>query len=135
MALFTKLGNYKSTALLIMRLGLGVMMILHGYPKLAGGPGTWAKLGNAMGNLGVSAFPAFWGFMGGLSETLGGLFLILGLFFRPSCIFLLFTMIVAAMSHFAGGDGIMDASHAIELAFVFAGLFILGPGKYSVDKN
>ncbi|RYD58933.1 MAG: DoxX family protein [Sphingobacteriales bacterium] len=135
MALFTKLSKYSATGLLIMRVGLGIMMVLHGYPKLAGGSGKWAKIGGAMANMGVTAYPEIWGLMASLAECLGGVFLILGFFFRPSCLLLLFTMIVACMSHLAGGDGIMGASHAIELGIVFLGLFILGPGKYSIDKS
>lgn len=135
MALFTKLGKYSSTALLIMRVGLGIMMVLHGYPKLAGGSDKWVKIGSSMAHLGVKMYPVFWGLMASLTECVGGVFLILGFFFRPSCLLLLFTMVVAVMTHIAGGDGIMGASHAIELGIVFLGLFILGPGKTSIDKG
>lgn len=38
MALLASLGKYRNTGLLIIRIGLGVMMMLHGYPKLLGGP-------------------------------------------------------------------------------------------------
>ena len=135
MALFTKLGKYSSTALLLMRLGIGVMMVLHGYPKIMGGPDKWGALGANMSVFGMKSYPEIWGFLGALSESLGGILLVLGLFFRPACFFLLCTMIVAAGHHFAAGESIMDASHAIELGFVFLGLFILGPGKYSIDKS
>lgn len=134
MAIFGKLGHYSSTGLLIMRIGLGAMMITHGYPKLMGGPEKWTKLGAAMSNLGVHSYPAFWGFMAGASEAIGGLLVLLGLFFRPSCILIVFTMIVAAAKHIEQGDGLSGAGHAIELAFAFIGLMFVGPGKYSVDK-
>jgi putative oxidoreductase len=48
---------------------------------------------------------------------------------------LVINLIVAAASHLGKGGGIADASHAIEDAVVFAGLFFIGPGKYSVDKK
>lgn len=135
MPLFTKLSKYSSTALLLMRLGIGVMMVLHGYPKIMGGPDKWAALGANMSVFGMKAYPEIWGFMGALSESLGGVLLVLGLFFRPACFFLLCTMIVATGHHLSAGESVMDASHAIELGFVFLGLFILGPGKYSIDKS
>jgi putative oxidoreductase len=135
MAIFSQLGKYSSTALLIMRVGLGIMMVMHGYPKLAGGEDLWAKIGGAMGNIGIKAYPVFWGLMASIAECIGGAFLVLGFFFRPTCLLLLFTMVMATMSHLAGGDGVMGASHSLELAIVFLGLFILGPGKYSVDKS
>ena len=134
MAIFGKLGHYSSTGLLIMRIGLGVMMITHGYPKLMGGPEKWNKLGGAMTNLGVHSHHTFWGFMAGAAEGIGGLLVLLGLFFRPSCMLIIFTMIVAAAKHIADGDGLGGAGHAIELAFTFIGLMFVGPGKYSVDK-
>lgn len=134
MAIFSRLNKYTSFGLLLMRLGLGAMMVVHGYPKLAGGPEKWTAIGSAMEHLGVVAYPVFWGFMAGAAETFGGILLILGLAFRPACILLLFTMIVAATKHLANGDSLGAASHAIELAFVFFGLLFVGPGKYSVDK-
>jgi putative oxidoreductase len=135
MAIWSKLGKYQHTGLLIMRAGLGLMMILHGYPKLSGGPEKWEKLGGAMTYLGLDLLPAFWGFMASAAEGVGGLLVMLGLFFRPSCALIVITMIVAAMSHLAKGDGIMAASHAIETGVAFIGLMIIGPGKFSIDRS
>lgn len=135
MALLGKLGNYKDFGLLVMRAGVGAMMILHGYPKLLGGPDKWESLGGSMKNIGIHFMPVFWGGMAAVAETIGGLFLILGFFFRPSALLLCFTMVIAAMSHLYRGQGINEASHAITLGFVFFGLIFLGPGKYSVDKS
>lgn len=135
MAPFGKLARFTDFGLLTMRAGLGAMMILHGYPKLMGGPEKWAKLGGAMANLGLHDFPAFWGFMAGFAEAVGGLFVVLGLLFRPACAFIVFTMIIAAVSHFAKGDGLDGAGHAIELAFAFFGLMFVGPGRFSLDRR
>jgi putative oxidoreductase len=135
MAILGKLGNYKSTGLLLMRLGIGVMMVLHGYPKILGGPEKWAKLGGNMKHFGITAYLEIWGFMASLSESVGGVLLVLGFLFRPSAFFLLCTMIVASVTILKGGEAILDASHSIELGFVFLGMFILGPGKYSIDKD
>jgi putative oxidoreductase len=135
MAFLSKLGNYRSTALLLMRIGVGATMILHGYPKLMGGPEKWTKLGANMKYFGITFYPEIWGFMAAASESIGALLLIIGFLFRPSAFLLMCTMIVAAVTHLKGGDTLNDASHAIELVFVFLGLFMLGPGKYSIDKD
>jgi putative oxidoreductase len=76
-----------------------------------------------------------WGLLCALTETIGGLFIMLGLAFRPVCVLLVINLIVAAATHFGKGDGLSGASHAIEAAIVFAGLFFVGPGSYSVDKK
>ena len=135
MPLFTKLGKYNNIALLFLRIGVGIMMMMHGYPKLSGGVEKWAKLGASIEVIGIHFAPIFWGFMAAITESVGGLFMLLGLFFRPTMFFLLFTMIVATAKHLTGGDTIMDASHAIELGVLFLSLFIIGPGKYSIDKS
>ncbi len=135
MAFLSKLSNYKSTGLLLMRLGIGTMMILHGYPKLVAGPALWEKLGHNTVYFGIHAYPEIWGFMASVAEGVGGLLLILGFLFRPATFLLLCTMIVATMSHLKSGDTILEASHSIELGFVFLSLFIIGPGKYSIDKD
>lgn len=135
MAFLGRLSKYSSFGLLIIRAGLGIMMILHGYPKLMGGPEKWAKLGKAMGDLGIDFAPEFWGFMAAFAEGVGGLLLLLGFLFRPATALLIITMVVAAFKHLNGGDSVLDSSHAIELAVVFLGLFFIGPGKYSIDKK
>lgn len=135
MAMFSKLGKYSNFALLAMRAGVGFMMIMHGYPKMLGGPERWGKLGESMANFGITYAPEFWGFMAAFAETIGGVLLMLGYFTRPAALLLLLTMVVAATKHLMSEDGLMKASHSIELAFVFLGLFILGAGRYSIDKD
>lgn len=135
MAVLSNLGRYKDAGLLILRVGLGAMMIFHGYPKLIGGPDGWAQLGASTKYVGITFLPAFWGLMAAIAEAAGGILILLGLWFRPAAIFLTLNMIVASAMHLGKGDGLMDASHAIELAFVFAGLIFIGPGKYSIDRK
>jgi putative oxidoreductase len=136
MAIFESLGKYRNTGLLIIRVGLGVMMMVHGFPKLAGGVDMWTKLGGNMSIVGLDFFPLGWGFMAAATESVGGMFLLLGLFFRPTTLLLLFTMIIASLVHLSDPkQGLMDASHAIELGIVFLGLAFIGPGKYSIDKK
>ena len=128
--------NRLDIALLILRLGIGFLFILHGYPKMMGGIEKWAGLGSyGMGSLGIHFFPVFWGFMAAFSEFVGGIMVLLGLYIRYFSVLLIITMLVATCSHLVGGDGIMGASHAIESAVVFTCLFILGPGKYTVNIN
>jgi len=131
MAILASLGKYRNTGLFLMRLGLGVMFMLHGYPKLLGGPETWTNVGGAMKYLGITFVPAAWGLAAAAIETFGGFLILIGLAFRPVCLFLLFTMIVAATMHLQTSTNYMDASHAIEVGFVFLELAFIGPGKYS----
>jgi putative oxidoreductase len=135
MAIFEKLGNYRNFGLLIIRVGLGIMFVYHGLPKLEGGVETWKGIGMAMKNVGITFLPAVWGFLAATIETIGGVLLIIGLAFRPVCLLLVIHLIVAALFHLHKGDGWMGAAHAVEDAIMFAGLLFIGPGKYSVDKK
>jgi putative oxidoreductase len=135
MAVLSKLGKYKNHGLLIIRLGLGIMFIYHGMPKLLEGPDRWERLGNSMSYLGIHFLPKLWGFLSAITETIGGILLMTGLFFRPVCILLLINMIVAVFSLFSRGESFSDASQAIEDAIIFAGLIFVGPGKYSMDNT
>lgn len=134
MAAFSNLGNYKNFGLLIIRIGLGIMFIYHGFPKLEGGVKTWTNLGHATSAVGIHVWPMVWGLLSACVETFGGFLVIIGLLFRPVCLLLMINLIVAALFSYHQG-GLMDASHAIEDAVMFAGLLFVGPGKYSVDKK
>jgi putative oxidoreductase len=87
-----------------------------------------------MGSLGIKAFPAFWGFLAAVSECIGGLCLVLGLFTRPAAFFMAMTMVVAATMHLTRGDGIQVASHAIEDGLVFFSLILIGAGRYRLGR-
>jgi len=129
------LNKYRDLGLLLLRLGIGAMFLFHGWPKLAGGPETWAKVGRAMSFAGVQALPTLWGLAAAVSEFGGGLCLILGFLFRPAALLLAITMAVAANMHLGKGEGLLAASHAIELGILFLSLLFIGPGRYSVDRG
>ncbi len=126
------LEKYRDVGLLVVRLGFGLGFIyFHGWPKLAGGTEMWAGVGGAMSNFGIGFGQTFFGFLATLAETLGALLFAAGLFFRPACAALCFTMFVATVNHIASGVG--TPSHAFKNMWVFLGLMMVGPGKYSVD--
>lgn len=126
--------KFRDLGLLVLRIGIGGMFMAHGWPKLAGGAKSWAKLGNAMGALGIDFAPTFWGFMAAISEFFGGLAFALGIGFIPATVGLLATMLVATTMHLKGGDGFIKSSHAIESAIIFAAMTLIGPGEHTLAK-
>lgn len=131
----TSSNKHMEIGLLILRMGIGIMMAYHGYSKITGGPEAWVGLGGVMGIFGINFFPAFWGFMAAVTEFFGGIFIALGLFTKPTALFLIITMFVAASLKFNSGGGLFEASHAIELGIVFLSLIFIGPGRYSIEKK
>ncbi len=86
---FSFLDKYRDVGLLILRVGIGVMFVFHGYPKLIAGPEAWAMIGGSMKVLGIGFAQTAWGFMAALSECAGGILLAVGFFTRPACFFCL----------------------------------------------
>jgi putative oxidoreductase len=119
--------------ILCLRLGLGGMFIYHGLPKVLGGQKEWRQLGQAMVTLGVPFWPAAWGFAAAVAELVGGIGLVLGLLYLPLLIVLIATMAVAAVFHLLKGDGLIHASHAIEVGIAFIAMIFLGSGPYALD--
>ena len=133
--IFSNRYRFHHLGLLLLRVGLGVMFMVHGLPKLAGGPEAWTGLGGVMKTVGLGFAPAGWGFLAAMAEFGGGLLLATGLWFRPACAALFGTMLMATVMHLSKGDGFEESSHAMEAAIVFAGLFFTGPGRYSLDER
>jgi putative oxidoreductase len=128
--------RFRDAGLLLLRVGMGAMFMVHGWPKIIAGPGGWAKLGaKGMGSLGIDVVPTLFGFAAAASEFFGGLLVALGLFFRPALALLVSTMTVAAILHIRQGDGVSGASHAIEAAIVFASLLLVGPGAHTLTAR
>lgn len=133
--MLTWLSQYRDIGLLILRAGIGIMMVLHGFPKLAGGLPAWEKLGRAMGHLGVNFFPGFWGFSSAMVETLGGVLLVIGFCFRPVTILMTLNFIVATVLLYKTSGAFLDWSRPAEMLILFFSLIFIGAGKYSVDRS
>ena len=119
--------------LLILRIGIGVIFIFHGLPKLLGGIEAWTQLGSTMSLVGVNFAPTFWGFMAAAVEVFGAVFIMIGLLHRPVALMLVFTMIVALLMHVSAGDPFTIYSNALKAMIVFIALLVTGPGRYSLD--
>lgn len=79
----------KPLALLLLRLALGVIFALHGYPKL------FTHTQEAMQAFGHMGFPSYFVYIAGVVEFFGGCLLIVGLFTRVAGLLLAGEMAVA----------------------------------------
>ena len=128
------LDRYRDAGLLILRLGFGLTFVwYHGYPKVIGGLEGWARTGRAVSHVGITFGYEWWGLLAALSEGIGGLLFAAGLFFRPVCVAMLSVMTVATLDQLS--RAVPAPEHALKNAFVFAGMFLVGPGRYSLDAR
>ena len=122
-------NTFTSLGLLILRVGLGAMMLTHGYPKFQKLLEGNFQFRDPIG-LGVEASLI----LAVLAEFVCSILLILGLFSRYALIPLIVTMAVALfIVHASDPFGTQEKAALYLLSFVF--LFITGPGKNSIDQK
>ena len=61
----TFLNKHRHIGLLVLRIGIGLMFMVHGAPKLFDGPEKWEKLGMAMANARYRVHASVLGIHGG----------------------------------------------------------------------
>jgi putative oxidoreductase len=119
--------------LTIIRIGIGILFIGHGFLKLIRGKPEWQWTGEQMANLGITFAPIFWGICAMLSEFVGGICLTLGLATRLATPFMSFVMLVAIVHHIKKGDSYGYISFPLSQMIIFIGLCIAGSGPFSLD--
>ncbi len=118
-----------STSLLIVRVVFGVAMAFHGWPKFQ----------NMTSWMGPDApVPTILIALAAIAEFLGGIFIALGALTPIASFGMMCTMLVAAGFHISKGDPwISTGGAAWEMAGIYLALslmlFLVGPGRYSVD--
>lgn len=117
-----------NAAMLLLRLGVGVLMMHAGYNKLVNFGEMQHKFMNFMG-IGSSASLALVVF----AEFFCSLFLILGLFTRFAAIPLIITMCVALFKAH-NGELFGDGQTATLYLTGYLVLLFVGPGRISVDS-
>jgi putative oxidoreductase len=120
-------------ALLVLRLGLGIMFFLHGLQAFGmfAGPGIKGFAG-FLTELGFS--PAlFWAYIGVYTELVGGLLLMFGILTRASALFLLIFIALAGFKvHLSKGFFIQSGGfeYTFIIACICVALIIAGAGKF-----
>lgn len=119
-------------ALFILRVVLGALFVVHGYPKLfknfSGFAGWLDSIGLKPGK--------FWALVAGLVEFLGGLFLIIGLWTQAVGLLIAAQMLVAMWKAKWGKVGLTaQGGWELDLIYLVVGLVLAmaGGGIYSFD--
>tara|TARA_Y100000590_G_C15608854_1_gene973022 strand:- start:299 stop:748 length:450 start_codon:yes stop_codon:yes gene_type:complete len=124
--------NNTEVSLLLLRIVFGLIMLInHGISKITSDKIRWEKLGSALTDLiGLDFLNTFFGFMASLSESIGALLIVFGLFTRYASLLLFITMLVASLHHIHDNQ---FPELAILYGVFFLALIFSGPGKYSLD--
>lgn len=115
--------------LLWLRVMAGGGIAYHGYGKIFGG-----RIGQFTEGVAAMGFPMpeVFAWAAALSEFLGGVFIVLGLFTRTAALMVFLTMTVAAfIKH--GPDPFKKKELALAYWAVSGSVIFLGPGRFSLD--
>ena len=126
------LDRLQPLALLLMRLALGAIMVVHGYPKVLGGLHHHAQMVAGLG------LPAWLGYVSAFAEFFGGFLILVGFFTRVAAFAVFIDLFVAIWKvHLHNGligspdrPGYEFALAAAALAFA---LVLFGGGPIAID--
>jgi len=122
-------------ALMLIRIGIGVVFFVHGCIKVLGGMETWLFLGKSMSIFGITYLPLMWGLIAVANELLGGLCIAVGFATRLCAALLTAQMVVALTYHITKGDAFAVWSNALVCLIVFVALVIAGNGEFSSENS
>jgi putative oxidoreductase len=122
-------SNNISMALLVLRVGIGVLMLIHGVPKMAGlfsdGPVQFPSVLGMTPEISLS--------LAVFAEVICSVLLIVGFGTRLATIPLIITMLVAVL-YIHGNDPFANQEIGIHYLLAYVLLLITGAGKYSLDN-
>lgn len=131
LSLFPQLLDFGMLGPLFLRIGLAVIFMTHGYPKIfkkevfSGTVQFFESIGIKPGK--------FWVFIVGITEFFGGILLLVGLFTQFVALIIAINMFVAIFKvNFKKG---LVGGYEFELILLLSALalVVLGPGAYSLD--
>lgn len=130
-------GPWPHAGMLVLRLGTGLTMIVHGWLKFAGGESFLTTVGtNWSAAIGIHFAPLAWGIFVALTQTLGGLLIAIGFLARPAAVLLTFVMAVGAVMVFEkSGMTFKDWSHPFEAALTCLAIAIMGTGRFALSRK
>jgi putative oxidoreductase len=127
--LFSTTEIAKDLALALLRIGAALMLLTHGWAKISDFTGYLAKFSDPIG-LG----PAISLQLAIFAEFFCAILVAIGFLTRLSLIPMIITMLVAALIAHAD-DPFSSKEKSLLFLLVFIVLFLLGPGKYSLDAQ
>lgn len=123
------LDRLQPIALVALRVGLGVIMIAHGYPKVFGGMQKHAEFVATLG------MPAWLAYLSAAAELLGGILLLAGLLTRLAALAITIDLAVAiAKVHWKNGfTGTGNYQFPLAIAVGTFALIFFGSGPVGLD--
>ena len=133
-------GKHSDWGVVFLRLGIGIVFLVHGLGKLLNIGPVALGITNTAGffaNIGIPA-ALFFAWVVALVETFGGLFVLVGLFTRISSILLVIDMLVAVLLvHLPKGFVVNNGGYEFALVLLLGAISLVlsGAGTKFVIEN
>jgi putative oxidoreductase len=126
------LDRLQPLALFLMRLSLGAILVVHGYPKVFGGLHHHAQMVAGLG------LPAWLGYVSAFTEFFGGLLILVGFFTRVAAFAVSIDLFVAIWkvhlhNGFVGTPDRPGYEFALAAAALGFALVFFGGGPIAID--
>jgi putative oxidoreductase len=126
---FTIFAIYSAQAIFVLRVVLGILFVVHGWPKIK-------NLRETQANFGAMGFKpgVLWGTIAAVLEFFGGLAIVFGILTQAAALFIAAEMLVAVGWKIKKGQGFVGGYELDLVLFVAAlALAALGGGAYALD--
>lgn len=124
-----KSNSFANIGLALLRIAPSAMMLVHGFPKFKNLISGNLEFGNPIG---IGQAPSL--FLAVVGEVICPILIIIGYKTRLAAVPAAITMLVAAfIVH--GADSFGTKEKALLYLVFFVVIFLVGPGKYSIDKR
>ena len=128
-SIFPQLFIYSGIGLFVFRVVLGIVFIVHGYPKLfknfSQTVGFFESIGIRPGNV--------WVFIVGAVEFFGGIALVLGFATQLAAALIVVNMVVAIVKVKFKQGFVSGYEFDLALLAMAAALMVTGPGAFAID--
>jgi len=133
----TEMSAAVSLGLLILRVGTGLICMVHGYPKMTGlgsqEKASRAHLTVSIERLGLP-FPHFLAIVVGTIEFVGGILVAIGLLTKLSAYAIAFVMLVATGRNYFQKQFLGSADFPFSVLVASLALALIGAGTISLDS-
>ena len=130
------LNKYREGGILLLRVAVGLMLVCAGFPVVAEGAGRWHTAAPVVTQLfHVTSHLTFWGAVVAFSELICGVLMIIGLLTRVACLVVAVGITCETIGHLRHHPTLNMTAMMVAHALLIYALLLIGPGKYSVDKD
>ena len=124
-------ARFQPAVPLVLRLVLGVIFVAHGFQKISGDMHEFTRV---VGHLGFP-MPMLFAWAAALSEFLGGICVLVGLFARWAALAIAVVMTVAVTKVHLHEGLVQGYEYPLALLAMAVAIVLTGAGPVSLDKN